>query len=211
MFVPLYVISSKWAMLDPPSKVLGVYNLARLFGPPVIFSSCGVLNHKGYVVNFFSPLIKGVFERLEERLKLYELYTKLGNNVKKMFGKKMIFAPLERKNEVLVFLPDDLITKENMMTFAQNALGKIPKKVFLPEVEVKKVISIEEMISRLTERIEKVLQLNFKDFSGVAKTREEKVIVIVGFLAMLELVRQGILHAIQENDFGDIFIRKNNE
>jgi len=148
---------------------------------------------------------------LEERLKLYELYTKLGNNVKKMFGKKMIFAPLERKNEVLVFLPDDLITKENMMTFAQNALGKIPKKVFLPEVEVKKVISIEEMISRLTERIEKVLQLNFKDFSGVAKTREEKVIVIVGFLAMLELVRQGILHAIQENDFGDIFIRKNNE
>jgi len=97
------------------------------------------------------------------------------------------------------------------MIFARDALGKVPKKVFLPEVEVKKVISIEEMISRLTERIEKTLEVSFKNFSGVAKTREEKIIVIIGFLAMLELVRQGILHAVQENIFEDIIIKKNSE
>ena len=154
---------------------------------------------------------EGDIRNLEDRLKLYELYTKLSINIKNAFGRKIIFAPLERKNDFLVFLPDDQITKESMMIFARDALGKVPKKVFLPEVEVKKVISIEEMISRLTERIEKTLEVSFKNFSGVAKTREEKIIVIIGFLAMLELVRQGILHAIQENDFGDIFIRKNNE
>ena len=158
---------------------------------------------------------EGDIHNLEDRLKLYELYTKLSINVKNMFGKKIIFAPLERKNDLrtwghatLVFLPDDQITKEKMMIFVRDALGRVPKKVFLPEVEVKKVVSIEEMISKLTERIEKTLQISFKDFSGVAKTREEKVVVIIGFLAMLELVRQGILHVVQENIFEDIIIKK---
>ena len=154
---------------------------------------------------------EGDIRNLEDRLKLYELYTKLSINIKNAFGRKIIFAPLERKNDFLVFLPDDQITKESMMIFARDALGKVPKKVFLPEVEVKKVISIEEMISRLTERIEKTLEVSFKNFSGVAKTREEKIIVIIGFLAMLELVRQRILHAVQENIFEDIIIKKNSE
>ena len=96
---------------------------------------------------------EGDIHNLEERLKLYELYTKLGGHIKDMFGEKIIFAPLERKNDFLVFLPDERITKESVMTFAHDTLGRMPKKVFLPEVEVKKVISIEEMISRLTERI----------------------------------------------------------
>lgn len=148
---------------------------------------------------------------LEERLRLYELYTKLSKNIKDRFGKNIIFAPLERKNETLVFLPDEQITKESMMTFAHNAIDKIPKKVFLPKVEVKKVISIEEMISKLSQRIEETLEVNFRDFSGNAKTKEEKVVVIIGFLAMLELVRQGILHAVQNNNFEDIIIKKNNE
>ncbi len=145
---------------------------------------------------------------LEERLKLYELYSKFAGHIKNMFGQKIIFAPLERKNDVLIFLPDDQITKENMMTFARDALGRIPKKVFLPKVEVKKVMSIEEMIDKLTDRIQSSLQMSFKEFSGVAKTREEKVVVIVGFLAMLELVRQGILQVAQENIFEDIIIEK---
>ena len=154
---------------------------------------------------------EGDIKSLEERLRLYELFTRLGGNIKDVFGEKMIFAPLERKNDVLVFLPDERITKDSMMTFAKNALGSMPKKVFLPEVEVKKVISIEEMIGKLTERIQSSIQTRFKSFTGKAVTREEKVFVIVGFLAMLELVRNGILDALQEHGFADIIIKKNNE
>lgn len=158
---------------------------------------------------------EGDIRNLENRLKLFELYSRLGANVKEMFGKKIIFQPLERKKETLVFLPDDQITKESMMIFARDVLGKIPKKVFLPEVEVKKAISIEEMINKLTDRIQNSLKLNFKDFtcrpvgrSGQPITREEKVTMIVGFLAMLELVRQGLLSAVQESNFEDIIIEK---
>jgi segregation and condensation protein A len=154
---------------------------------------------------------EGDIKNLEERLRLYEIFTKLGGKIKNNFGEKIIFVPLERKNEVLIFLPDNQITKDSMMTFAQNVLGAMPKKIFMPEVEVKTVVSIEEMIDKLTERIENTLKMNFKDLSGQtgkATTREEKVVVIVGFLAMLEMVRQGIINAIQEIDSGDITIEK---
>ncbi len=143
---------------------------------------------------------------LEDRLKIYERYILLSKNIKNIFGKDIIFASEERKNSTLVFLPDEQITTESMMTFARGALGKIPSKVFLPEVEIKKVISIEEMIDKLADRINNSLKMNFKEFSGVAKTKEEKVFVIVGFLAMLEMVRQGILQVAQENNFEDIII-----
>jgi len=161
---------------------------------------------------------EGDIHNLEERLRLYELFTKLGVNIKNNFGKKIIFTPLERRNELrawghttLMFLPDDQITKKNMMSFARGVLGSMPKKVFLPEVEVKKVVSIEEMIEKLTERIKNSLQTSFKNFSGKIKTREERVTAIVGFLAILELVRQGIIHVMQESDFSDIIIEKMTE
>jgi len=147
-------------------------------------------------------------KNLEDRLKQYEFYKNLSRNIKEIFGQKMIFLPNERKNDFLVFLPDERITKENMMAFASDALGRIPKKIFLPEVEVKKVISIDEMIDKLTERIQNSIKMNFREFAGKVQTKEEKVFVIVGFLAMLELVRNGILNAAQESNFEDIIIEK---
>ncbi len=153
---------------------------------------------------------EGDIKNLEERLRLYELFTRLGGNIKNNFGKKIIFAPLERKNNILVFLPDEQITAESMMTFAKDALGAMPKKVFLPEVEVRKVISIEEMIDNLTERIKKSLKMNFKDLHGQKEvhTKEEKIVVIVGFLAMLEMIRGGLIDAVQNDSVGDIMIEK---
>lgn len=145
---------------------------------------------------------------LEIRLKLYDLFTNISLEVTKEFGKRIIFEAGEKKNDVLVFLPDQEITKERMMTFAQETLGRIPKKSILAEVEVKKVISLEEMIDDLTRRIQSSIKMNFREFAGNAKTKEEKVLVVVGFLAILEMVKQGILFAEQGENFEDIIIGK---
>jgi segregation and condensation protein A len=154
---------------------------------------------------------EGDIKNLEERLRLYEIFTRPGENVKNNFGKKIIFPALERKNTTVVFLPDNQITKDSMMTLARGVLGSMPKKVVLKEVEVRKVISIEEMIVKLTERIQTSIKMSFKDLSGKVTNKTEKVNMIVGFLAMLELVRQGILDAVQESDKGDIIIGKQEE
>ena len=196
---------------------LGGLNPAEIASFVLVASTLILIKSKSLLPNLnLTSEEEGDIHSLEERLRLFELYTKLGGHIKENFGENIIFAPLERKNSLrawghidLVFLPDERITKNNMMTFAQNVLGGMPKKVFLPEVEVRKVISIEEMINNLTDRIQNSMKMSFKDFAGKIVTREEKVFAIVGFLAMLELVRNGILEALQENDFSDIIISKN--
>ncbi len=147
-------------------------------------------------------------KNLEDRLRLYELYSGLSLHIKDNFGKKIIFAKEDRKRAGVVFVPDPEITTKSMLEMAESLLNKIPSKTKLPEVIVKKVISIEEVIDRLTDRIQSSLKFNFHDFAGKAKTKEEKVVVIVSFLAMLEMVRTGILEAVQDNNFSDIIIEK---
>jgi segregation and condensation protein A len=145
---------------------------------------------------------------LEERLRMYEEFRKLSLGIKDRFGAKVIYPPLERKNTFLVFLPDKEITRDNMMRLARAVLSEIPKAEELPEVPVKKIVSIEEMIDRLISRINQSLKLNFTDFTRSGDAKEVKIATIVGFLAMLELVRQGLLEARQENHSDDIIIER---
>ncbi len=193
---------------------LGSFPPAEISSFVLVASTLLLIKSKSLLPNLdLTAEEEGNIKNLEDRLKLYELFTRLASDIKSSFGKRMIFAAEERKNKILVFLPDSAITPESMMTFAQDVLGAMPKKQFTPEVEVKKVISLEEMIGSLTDRIKNALKMNFRDFAGgVGQSRtiskEEKVFVIVSFLAMLELVRQGIIEALQENDGGDILIEK---
>ncbi|MFA6969344.1 MAG: segregation/condensation protein A, partial [Candidatus Paceibacterota bacterium] len=55
----------------------------------------------------------------------------------------------------------------------------------------------------LAKRVQSAMTLSFKDFAGSAK---EKVEVIVSFLALLELVKQGAVAAEQFEAHGDIRI-----
>lgn len=54
--------------------------------------------------------------------------------------------------------------------------------------------------------------MSFREFSkhGENMTKEEKINVIVSFLAMLELVKQGIVEVSQNELFDDIDIETHN-
>jgi segregation and condensation protein A len=190
-------------------KTLNKLDPVQISGFIVVAATLILIKSKSLLPNLnLSTEEEGDIRSLEERLRLYKIFTDVAMDVKKAFGRKVIFAPLERKNATLVFLPDEQITSESMMAFVYGAIDRIPKKTFLPPVEVKKVISIEEMKRRLTERIESSLKMNFREFAGRVTNREEKLVLIVSFLAMLELARQGILNLVQDNNFEDIFIEK---
>ena len=81
----------------------------------------------------------------------------------------------------------------------------------LPKITIDRAVSVKQKVDSIWNALKQHKKMNFKDLhghSGKATTREEKVVVIVGFLAMLELVRTGILYVIQENNFEDIMIEK---
>lgn len=94
----------------------------------------------------------------------------------------------------------------------EDVINALPKKEKLPEVIVEKVISLDEMIDDLTLRIQGALNMSFSDFVGkpMGTEKESRVYVIVGFLAMLELVRGGIIDVMQDKLFDDISLTKMN-
>jgi segregation and condensation protein A len=141
-------------------------------------------------------------DELENRLKIYQRIKELALHIKERFGRHILFAKTAAERQP-VFSPSKDISIDNLRQSALNALAQMPKKeAALPQVEVKKIRSIEETISNLTSRIQHALKMSFKDFAGYG--REEKVNVIVSFLAMLELVKQGIIDAEQHGLFSDI-------
>ena len=140
---------------------------------------------------------------LEKRLKIYQRIKELSVHIKNHFGKDIIFSP-ERRIAQPVFSPDQTMTKENFLIAILSVLKSLPKLENIPKAVVKKVISLEEMIGDLTKRIQSSIKLSFREFAKVGK--EERVNVIISFLAMLELVKQGIVNVRQNNHFDDIEI-----
>ena len=86
----------------------------------------------------------------------------------------------------------------------QSLIQGFPQFTALPKVIIKKIISLEEMIETLSKRVSAAMRLSFKEFSGHGK--KEKSEVVVSFLALLELMKQGIIKATQSQKFGDIVI-----
>jgi segregation and condensation protein A len=144
---------------------------------------------------------------LEERLGLYKKYKDLSLNIQKMFG-RFLFFPSEKKQTLRIFSPTEEISILKIRSALSNIIQNLPTKAILPKVTMKKVISLEEMVDRLTDRIQRAIKTSFKEFSGIG--RAEKIGVIVSFLAMLELVKQGVVRVNQTNHFDDIEIESEN-
>lgn len=138
---------------------------------------------------------------LERRLQMLALMRERSALLGKAFGKAPLCAQGDRAKEP-VFAPDRFTSAENLRAAIEAVFLSFPKVVELPRAAVKKVLSLEDMIVRLTERISREISLSFKQFAGGAKA--ERADVIVSFLALLELVKQGIITATQERDFDDI-------
>ncbi len=141
---------------------------------------------------------------LELRLKLFKRNKELSVYISEMFGKDVMFEARDVKiqNSAQSFSPTQDINMESLQNGIARVINRLPKIDFVQEAVVKKVISIEEMIENLTERITKNLSLSFSEFSNIG--RAGKVEIIVGFLAMLELAKQGIINLTQDKTFSDI-------
>ena len=143
---------------------------------------------------------------LKRRLAIYQIIKELAGQIKASYGRAGIFFREDSPGErISVFSPSDDLTVANLAASLQFLIADLPKKETRPEATVKKVISLEEMIERLTERIKKNLQLKFSELTG--QKSEEKITIIVSFLALLELIKRGIVATRQQGHFNEIEIK----
>lgn len=146
-------------------------------------------------------------KELEDRLKMYkffkELSVKLGGVAKlkeHLFGREA-YAGMNS-----FFSPPEKIEIKDIKNAILSVCEILPKVSDLPEDVIERVVSLEEKIDELKERIKYSFSYIF--FGNAKIKNEEKVEVIVRFLAMLELIKQGFLIFEQKRLFDNIEVKK---
>lgn len=140
-------------------------------------------------------------EDLEERLKKYQVYRDISLELQMRFGKTNSYTPEFTPPSEPVFMPDSHCVVSTLQDAMQGVLTALPKVEIRPVAKLKPTVSLEDMMDKLRKRIETQVLTKFSDIR--AREIEHKN-VIVGFLAILEIFKQGNIIITQANRFEDI-------
>ena len=142
-------------------------------------------------------------KELERRLKTYKFFKELSNHIKELnMENKHLFGREAYAGMSAVFFPPEGLTPAILKKILGEVLETIPKKEVLPEEFILKVVSLEDKMAELKERLLRFMQFTFDNGGDQAE-------VIVSFLAMLELIKQGFAIFEQKKLFGSIELKKN--
>lgn len=144
-------------------------------------------------------------EELEDRLKLYQIFRNAGKTIEDTFGTQICHERQFVAKSDPIFTTDKYTELTEIKDAMYRVLNELPKKLEKPKVQVRRIVSLEEMIDRLKNRVAHQMKLKF---SELLENDSERTTVIVGFLAVLESVKQGSILVAQTNRFDDIEIER---
>lgn len=146
-------------------------------------------------------------EDVDELKKRLQKYKQVKDAARELCG-RFLNIPLFARNTLtkeVIFSPGkDCIS--NILADALTDVFRTRETQYeqLPKTRVQKTASLEETIQTLSKRVRTALDISFREFSGFEK--KEKINVVVSFLALLELVKQGTVDATQYAQYEDIRI-----
>ncbi len=141
-------------------------------------------------------------KELEERLALYSKVREGSVMLTKIVGQRQLLAPKKQQPMPSMLIKPTNLSVSVLCNVIKTIINDFPVFVKKPEISVEATVSLPEMIERLTERVKREMRTRF---SNVAD-RADGGTLIVSFLALLELVRQGVVNVRQESKFADIDI-----
>jgi segregation and condensation protein A len=144
---------------------------------------------------------------LETRLKILQIIKGVSTSVEETFGKKTRFQKRQVKVLEPKFSPSEELNLQNMWVTILSVIKTFPHFEEKKEARVQKVVSLEDMMNSLINRVKKNVKMTFTEFKRTGnreKGKENRVNVIVSFLAMLELVKRGFISAEQDDKFEEI-------
>ena len=143
---------------------------------------------------------------LEQRLRMYKEYVEAAKKVQAMLGKRRhTFVREKPPLAAIGFVPPRDLTTEKMAELFREALKRLIPVVKPPEGVIEKTVSIHEKIRHIQDILGRHERISFRQVLEKAETRGE---IIVCFLALLELIKQRHLGAVQGEHFGEIHLVK---
>lgn len=150
---------------------------------------------------------EAVIEDLEERLRRYQAFRDIAKELVAQFGTTPLYEADFTPPKDPLFTPTAEVTVGNLAETMNEVLHNLPRTEEKPVAQVKSVISLEEMIARVESEIRQKLRTRFSELTA---GEVERKTLIVGFLAILELFKQGGVLVTQSHPFADIEIEKHN-
>ncbi|MDP3784815.1 MAG: segregation/condensation protein A [bacterium] len=151
-----------------------------------------------------SPEEEEDISNLESRLKLLGRLRELSANIKIDWLEHPIFSREAFYGIDFGFIKPVNLKLADLTSALSDLVRSFPKISALPEKTLEKIVSIEEKMVELVGRLSLRLKSSFHE---LVKSKN-KLELIVGFLALLELVKQGALLVKQEERFGRIDLEK---
>jgi len=144
---------------------------------------------------------------LERQLKMYKAFLEAAEKIdvrirEKKFGFSREKLPRDLKG---IFTPPKNVNGNILMNVFKEIVGGLEIMPKLKEEGMKRVVSIKEKIRDISGLIMNKVEM---DFDEVIHNACDRVDVIVCFLAVLELVKQGKAAVVQKDGFGVIKIAK---
>lgn len=154
----------------------------------------------------FSDEEEESMEDLEYHLKAYKLFREASQRLGGLFlTSRGAYARESFLGTQVVFYPPKGITADSLKNHFTDVLGDIPVFEILPEKEMAMVVSLEQRISHLQHTLAERVESSFHE---IIRNTENRVEVIVSFLALLELIKQRFVSVEQEKFFSDIRIKR---
>lgn len=148
---------------------------------------------------------EAVIEDLEERLRRYQIFRDIAKELVVRFGTLSLYEPEFVPPRDPLFTPTREVALPSLTAAMDEVLTNLPRPEVKPVAHVKPVISLEEMIARVQREVEDKIKTRF---SALVAGEVERKTLIVGFLAILELFKQGGVLVTQSGHFADIEIER---
>jgi segregation and condensation protein A len=143
---------------------------------------------------------------LATQLRLYQQFVAASRQINNMWESDRVSFARERRPIVSLektFSPSPGMTTGLLRDLMQIVVDRLAPLKELPQQAMKRVITIQDKIASLADRLRKHASFRFSSFMEHAKDKGEKV---VSFLALLELVKQRVVKVAQSDMFEDIDI-----
>jgi segregation and condensation protein A len=146
---------------------------------------------------------------LEHKLELYAMLQEASGLVRTQYMKTPLYARERVKYKgPAVFVPDVRVNVSMLASIANLTLMSFVTPKALVKVAVEQALRIENVIERMLNRVRDMKSVTLESLAGGAKTIEErKKLLIVHFIALLELLRSGEIQAEQTANGGEISIQ----
>lgn len=149
--------------------------------------------------------VEGDVSSLALQLRLYKEFVDASKHLESLFdGPRQSFVRAKANVIKVEELQVDESLNSQSLNDAFAALIKRLEPFFrLQQTAMERVVSVKE---RLREIHDAVLSRSRLLFSEVVGKNQSRVDIVVSFLALLELMKQGVISAVQKNTFNDIEI-----